>query len=320
MNSRYMQEDYERSARRFYETAVQEPNFLPNIGLDKSLLMFYKLDSNAALRAYSNDLLKQVPSNTSRSLSNLTPLTKVPHAVGLGALVISMILELSILGNAQEDSDTLLQRVFGEEKASSVRDTVTEYLKCHETFMNDSKRLREEIHRLEKLLSNHLIVLRDSLLRSGKMCDSGLKIWVNGAAFHLQMLIHGARLSIHAGKHEAKQVGDIKAATDLYLSDLQSLLEKYKTHNSSIEIFTIVQSSRRSCPCSVISNGDQQVVNRLWQRGDPLHGPELTRAFMNHLVSNYAPIKHLRHYFLYISENLNSLLNQDDSFTLTMRS
>lgn len=55
--------------------------------------------------------------------SALGGLTLVPNAVGLGALIISMILET--VGRALEKetmgTDDMLQRVFAQEKANEVR-------------------------------------------------------------------------------------------------------------------------------------------------------------------------------------------------------
>ncbi|CAM4728589.1 unnamed protein product [Leuciscus chuanchicus] len=152
------------------------------------------------VQACSEEMLITVPGYVSGFGSAFGPLTSVPNAVGLGALVISLLIEIAIKASTQTSADTysLLRRVFWEEKASGVRDTISEYLKRHELHMNNNQRLWEEIRRLEQDLSKHLTILRNSLLYDGQMSSRGFNIWVNGAAFHVQMLIHEARLDIQA--------------------------------------------------------------------------------------------------------------------------
>ncbi|KAG1927548.1 hypothetical protein F2P79_024145 [Pimephales promelas] len=223
-----MRWSYERAALQIYEDILQhEPCLLPDVGIDESLLKYSGPDSNAALQAFSNEMLDSVPDYIGSLGSALGGLTTVPNAVGLGALVISMIIEIAVKSGTQTTDDdpySLLRRVFGVEKASGVRDTMSEYLKRHRMYMNNDQRLREEIRRLDHQLSDHLTILRNSILQDGQMSSRGIKIWVNGVAFHVQMLIHEARLEIQAGKPESDCVQEIEAAIDVYLRDLDQLV------------------------------------------------------------------------------------------------
>ncbi|KAK2861539.1 hypothetical protein Q5P01_001072 [Channa striata] len=251
MGSGYSQEDYERISLLVYEAALREPCLLPDVGIDESLLKYSGLTSNSELQALSNELVSSVPVYVDRLGSALAPLTSVPNAVGLGALVISMIMEICIKGASQtgEDSYSLLRRVFGEEKASAVRDTMSTYLWRHRMNMKDKKKLQREIQRLEQQLSHELNILKNSLLLDGQMSTRGFKIWVNGASFHVQMLIHEARLDSQRSSHYADS---ISAAIMLYLQDLESLLDKYKSYRIStittrqIEVIHLVSLQRMS--------------------------------------------------------------------------
>ncbi|XP_026053198.1 uncharacterized protein LOC113039516 [Carassius auratus] len=238
MGSEFSQEDYERSALSIYENALQhQACLLPDVGIDESVLKYSGTDSNAVLQAFSKEMLKTVPDYIGKLGSVLSPMTS--NAVGLGALMISMIIEISIKANTQTSDDTynMLRRVFGEEKASSVRDTMSEYLKRHRMYLNKDRQLLEEISRLEKQLSNHLTILRNSLMHDRQMSSRGFKIWVNGAAFHVQMLIHEARLNIQTGKPASEYLNIIEAAIDVYLQNLDHLLDKYKTYKSNSNMF-----------------------------------------------------------------------------------
>ncbi|XP_038553480.1 uncharacterized protein LOC119886663 [Micropterus salmoides] len=281
------QEHYDMFYSTMLEHISEHPNFVSkfDIGIDESLLKYSGTDSNAQLMAYSNELLTKVPGYIARLGSSLGPITSAPNAVGIGALVISMIMEICILSTTQTNDNpySMLQRIFGEEKASSVRDTMSEYLNRHQTFIDNEQRLREELRRLEAQLSNHLTILRNSLLHDGQMGTRGFKIWVNGASFHLQMLIHEARLNPQTGKRASAYQTAITRAISSYLQNLDDLLKKFKTF---------------------IRTGEPQ-----GEKGD----------FLDYLFLNYEPISGLKSHFLNVNNNLLTLIKQHDTFTLPSR-
>lgn len=313
MGNQYSQEDYDRSASEFYRIALSNPCLLPDVNIDESLQRYSGLDSNSVLETYSDGLVSAVPGYIESLGSSLGSLTLIPNAVGLGALVISMIIELCISGASQtgDDSFSMLRRVFGEEKASAVRDTMTEYLRRHQTSINNNQRLREEIQRLERQLSKDLTVLRNSLLHDGQMSTRGFKIWVNGASFHLQMLIHEARLN-----PQADSVNRIRSTISLYLQDLNHLLERYKTHQDIVTIHETATCFMEACDYSCYIKNDKCKVFRNNER-DPCDGSQLTEAFMRLLVSHIRSV--MDNHFINIRNNLTYLINQHGSFTLPKR-
>ncbi|KAE8297755.1 hypothetical protein D5F01_LYC04396 [Larimichthys crocea] len=300
------QEDYDRSAYSCYQTASEHPSILPDVSIDESLLRYSGLDSNAVLQAQSNKLVSYVP----QFIEKIGSMTPIPNAVGLGALVISMIIELCTdAAQTGSDSFSMIRRVFGEEKASAVRDTMTEYLRRHQTFINNNQRLREEIQRLEQQLSNHLTVFRNSLLHDGQMSTRGFKIWVNGASFHLQMLIHEARLN-----RQADSVNRIRTTTDLYLQDLNQLLEKYRTLEDifSVKVVALVAGSvGMALYYIVIDKCERKHVRDSSHIG---HSSQLNEAFMRLVVKDIRAA--LENHFINIRNNIDSLINQHGSFTL----
>ena len=316
MGSGYSQEEWDRFARDYYEVALQFPCLLPDIGIDESLLKYSGIDSNAVLQTYSNDLINSVPGFIDRLGSGLGPMTSIPNAVGLGALVISMILEIIMKSTTEppEDTYSLLRRVFGEEKRSAVRDTMSEYLKRHQTFMSNEQRLREELQRLEAQLSNHLTILRNSLLHDGQMSTRGFKIWINGASFHLQMLIHEARLNIQAGRRRSDYVNAINAALSLYLQNLDVLLEKYKSHNTYPTVnwfydpIALGYCAIKSEKCYVVSKTGRYLCI----------DSDLNESFRKQVFSKFD--SELKSHFSNIRNNLTSLMNQHGSFTLPLTS
>lgn len=320
MGNEFSQEDYDNAALQMYQSALHHPCLLPDIGIDESLLKYSGVDSSAVLQAYSNDLATTVPGYIVRLGSTLAALNSVPNAVGLGALVLSMIMEICIksIYQTKDNSYSMLRRVFGEEKASAVRDTMSECLKRHQTFVNNEQRLREEIQRLEAQLSNHLTILRNSLLHDGQMNTRGFKIWVNGASFHVQMLIHEARLNIQTGRPASEYVSAITVAISLYLQHLDRLLEKYKTFMTSITYVTLEPKCRYhdcykdDCYLRNKENGCERNHGQF----EPCSSSEMPEAYVKIVFSKYEPILGLKRHFLNISNNLNTLINQNDSFTL----
>ncbi|XP_042260346.1 uncharacterized protein LOC121891812 [Thunnus maccoyii] len=320
----------EAYAISLYETALQNTCLLPDVGIDESLMKYSGLNSNAELQAYSNELLNSLPGNVEKLGSSLGEMTSIPNAVGLMAMVISMIMEMAITSSQQTSPDTysLLHRVFGEEKASAVRDKLSQSVtRCH-TFMNNDQRLQEELRRLEEQLSGHLTTLRNSLLYDNQMSSRGFKIWVNGASFHVQMLIHEARLNVKAryiNKRLSYYVDSIKATISLYLQDLERLLEKYKTYKISTtklapDQYCVATGWGNVCkPVNCYIRNTEKTkcaISHSQQNSETCDGCDITEAYINHVFSRYEPITSLRNHFSTTKNNINSLINQHDTFTL----
>ena len=224
MGSELSQGQIEAVSLDWYRTSLLHPCLLPDVGIDDTQLKYSSVNSNYVLETYSNQLATSVPDYIEKLGSILGSLTFFPNAVGLGALVISMIIDIAIKSKGQtskgENSYSMFQRIFGEEKASAVRDTMSEYLRRHRTFMNNEQRLIGELRRLEEQLSGHLSILKNSLQHDGQINSRGFNIWVNGAFFHIQMLIHEALLSCQTRRCASRHIHSIQVAIDLYLQDL----------------------------------------------------------------------------------------------------
>lgn len=70
------------------------------------------------------------------------------------------------------------------------------------------------------------------MLKDGHMNSGFVKQWVNGAAFHTQMLIHQARLEGTDGSRAMQAAG-------LYQQQLNLVMEKYKSYlKSAIAVYS----------------------------------------------------------------------------------
>ncbi|KAG7493396.1 hypothetical protein JOB18_008006 [Solea senegalensis] len=288
--------------------------------------MVYNIVHNLApspLKDYvhrTSDTATRVTRETSSTRrSSLAAFKSVPNAVGLGALVISMVLEVVMKSSTQpsESPYSMFRRVFGEEKASFVRDTMTEYVKRHRTFMNNEQRLLVELRRMETQLSGHLTILKNSLLYDGQMSSRGFKIWVNGASFHLQMLIHEARLNFTSDKVES-----IATATDLYQQELNRLLEKYKTFLTVCDDNDLIAAHDSEVQCETGDCAKDPVYiakNQCWLQKVVircLKYKPVIQAYVNLIFSKYEPMSRLNTHFSSMKNNLDLMISHNDTFTL----
>lgn len=146
-----------------------------------SFLLYSRLDSTAVLQRYFSSLLEyagtQAPAYMEKLGSALGDLARVPHAVGIRALIIAMILELVLISvkKAPLDTSAILRQVFTEEKASEARDLMDEYLKSMQMHLGIKVPLLQDTNNLEAQLSTQLTRLKNSMLRDGQMTSCFLK-------------------------------------------------------------------------------------------------------------------------------------------------
>ncbi|KAK5880807.1 hypothetical protein CesoFtcFv8_021677 [Champsocephalus esox] len=204
------------------------------IGIDSCLLSYSGLNSNEELDRYRDQVFNDeesfdVPSAVEKLGGVLAGLETVPNAVGLGALVISMILEIvgKILGKKTMGTAEMLPRVFADEKAKEVRDLMDEYLKRLRINLGKPQLQLAETRQIELDLSAQLTRLKNSMLVDGHLDSRPLKQWVNGAAFHTQMLIHQARLEEADGSSAVLAAG-------VYQQQLNAIMDRYKKYLNGI--------------------------------------------------------------------------------------
>ncbi|XP_063749229.1 uncharacterized protein LOC134870768 [Eleginops maclovinus] len=221
-----------------FSDALFASNQWQGIGIDSSLLSYSGLNSTNVLDSYRDHVLHDEESNDFASAvesmgAALAGLNVVPNAVGLGALIISMIIETvgKSLGRKTMGTAEMLQRVFAHEKANEVRDLVDEYLKRLQINLGKPQLQLAETRQIEIDLSVQLTRLKNSMLIDGHLDSRFLKQWVNGAAFHTQMLIHQARLEGAAGLRAVRAAG-------IYQQQLNVIMDSYKTYLNGITRIT----------------------------------------------------------------------------------
>ncbi|XP_028456041.1 uncharacterized protein LOC114570042 [Perca flavescens] len=206
----------------------------PDLRVIKSIVMFAGLKSSDTLRQHyekrkretggsADDLINLYAADWIKSLvDKLADLTPASALAGLGALVIAIIIDSASLSPPEESTKDALRSVFAEEKASEVWDQIDECLKRCEMHINNDHELVTDIRRIEVQLSTALTKLKNSMVRDGHMSSQALKAWVNGAAFHVQMLIHLVRLG------GTQTCDPVERLLSTYLRDLDTLFKEHR--------------------------------------------------------------------------------------------
>ncbi|KAJ8411238.1 hypothetical protein AAFF_G00172440 [Aldrovandia affinis] len=300
---------------------------MPDLGIDRSLLVYSGLNSTAVLQDYSGQLRQHPEINanayTKDVATALGGFTSIPNAVGLSALLISIVIELAFAfrrSEPSEDAAGLLRRVFAEEKSSAVRDLLHEYVNRYGMYLHDEKRMLEETQRLEHQLSAQLTRLRNSMLLDGHVSSRALKQWVNGAAFHAQMVIHIARL----GEGDSAPP---RAVITRYRTEAKKLLSRYKEYKAPK--FWVQYSAGLSCQKSArrkrlfgaytmaCTMCDSELGTAVFLT-EP-HRPEecnngLVEAYLDHMFSVSDQIPGMEKYFSELDINLDELIAQHGTF------
>ncbi|KAF5901342.1 uncharacterized protein DAT39_008952 [Clarias magur] len=313
-------------------SAAESSGLIPDVGIDFSLVKYSKMNSAAELENSMKQTLQDIhdrfPDYVQSLGCALAAFKKVPNAVGLGAVAVSIALEL-IVKTQEEDRDStmyMMRRVFAEEKASGVRDSMDEYMKRLRMYLHQPTRALEETERLEKQLSEQLTRLKNSMLHDDQMSSRSLKHWTNGAAFHLQMLIHAARLKTQSstGYQEELQVhvASIESVIDCYQFDLEELLKLYKTYKKTTISLTHPAKwlTLVYFPSALVLMNYWVVKDKDLEKETPVvfcpFGKPGDLSYVDYMFNNWDQLKDLKNYFSDLKENVKDLIIQKAEFKL----
>ncbi|XP_073350727.1 uncharacterized protein [Pagrus major] len=226
MGSGMSEEERRETTRDNLEKDVKKFRKCPDVTVNRAVVMFCSSSSSELLQQHLSDRKQRnYPAadwlkRLAEKLANLSP---DPKLAGLGALAIAVFIDIiSASSSSSETVKEALRCAFAEEKASEVWDHIDECLKRCTMHIDNTEELGPDIRRIEVQLSAAITKLKNSMVRDGHMTSGALKAWVNGAAFHIQMLIHLVRLG---GTQSCDPVERLLSA---YLSDLDLLFKKHR--------------------------------------------------------------------------------------------
>lgn len=192
--------------------------------------------------------------------------------------------------------------MFAEEKASEVWDKIDECLKRYTININNKEELVNDLRRIENQLSMALTKLKNSMLGDRQMSFPALKAWVNGAAFHIQILIHLVRLG------GIPTCDSVKNLLTVYDNDLDPLFEKHRE--------LITSKCRKEL---VLGNKGPNLLYVLDEESQRHLIGERCSSFDKY-VDRYYDQRYMRQkadiqqHFREVSENLQSLVDQTNSW------
>lgn len=297
-----------------------------DLGIDHTFQTFFTPNALDNLNKQYNgrklEVVSDIPIWTKSLVTYLGGLTRIPKASGFGALIISIVIDIVTASIKdlipEENSADILRRVFAEEKASTVYNEMEEALKRCTMNINNEAKMKSGIVYVERRLSVALTTLKNSMLHD-HMKTRSLKIWVNGAAFHVQLLIHLARLEEGADSHQAL------AAVLIYQKNLEQLLLKYKESKSKTIVGKYTMGNHRVC-CPVSYDIVDEDIGQSLLSGSfyaPKYPPnlwphprEIVKALHDDILK-YHQIIQVREHFREVRENLVELISQREYFILS---
>ena len=285
------------------DKSVRELGDGPDVRVNQNIVKFCSLDSSDMLKQHyerrmeagdcAADWIKDL-------VEKLGAFTSAPELAGLGALAIAVFIDILSFSPPEESVKDALRCVFAEQKASEVWDLIDECLKRIRMNIDNRRELRSDLERIEHKLSEALTKLKNSMLRDGHMTTDALKAWVNGAAFHIHMLVHLVRL------------GGIKTC-----NPVKSLLSDYKDELD--ELFTEHKEMiRKKCRQVGFAAQTGAVAAFYEDETSKLHDP-LRRSLEEFVESHYdqrygRQKRSIQQQFSEVRENLQSLVSQRGSF------
>ncbi|XP_065821208.1 uncharacterized protein [Labrus bergylta] len=223
---RRMQELFREHEKAELDRFVKKLKDGPDLGVEKHLVMYTSQSSTDNLRQHYETRKMQAADCAADWIKNLAEklaaFTKSAAIAGLGALAIAIIIDMVSFSPPEESIKEALRSVLAEEKTSEVWDLIDECLKRFTMHFENRNKLRSDLERIESQLSLALTKLKNSMVSDGHMSNQSLKVWVNGAAFHIEMLIHLERLG------ENQTCNPIQSLIAVYQRDLDTLFEKHK--------------------------------------------------------------------------------------------
>ncbi|XP_070703909.1 uncharacterized protein [Pempheris klunzingeri] len=283
----------------------------PDLRVNRNIVMFTSLSSSDNLRRHYErrrvELGDHAADWTKSLVEKLSGLTAAPELAGLGALAIAVLIDIVSSSPPEESTKEALRGVFAEQKASEVWDHIDECLKRCRMNINSRDDLKSDIKRIEYQLSAALTRLKNAMVRDGHMTSDGLRAWVNGAAFHVQMLIHLVRLG------GTQTCDSVETLISTYESELSLLFTK---HQEMIEdkCHVISRLNESNGPAIGYFRFMVDEESEWHDLDDECDYEEFFKAFYEYRYSGQK--SEIEEYFCDVRGNLQNLVRQRGSFSV----
>lgn len=295
--------------------AGQAGGIIPDITLDRVVSNYLSLNSSNALNLQYSALQEHLSKDQLSVLHNNLTLVfrkrnKVPYGgVGIVALALSFLLE-TLFASVRGQTDGLLMdpyhRIFGPDNSSEIYSITREYLSQVPGTVNNIDMMAEITDVYDEKLKHALIKLYESMTVQHRMSTIAVKQWINGAAIHLHMRIHGIRLfSVPRGSAESLRLSyrtGLGRLFQLYAAFLRSnVKERGPTQDPPLKAGFLITEPNRKIRHRVAHNSCQ------------------TQGIISAIVARTLAIQNIRTtetFFEEAGRNIGKLIRQKEHFEL----
>lgn len=291
---------------------AQDNGILPDITLDGTVANLLSLNSSIALNMQYAAIQQSLTTDQLAALdTNLTSIfgqsTNVSYGgVGVVALALSFLLEAlvsSIVGQTDGGTTDPFKKAFGSDNSSEIASIASEYLKLVSKKANNME-MGDITELYDQKLKYALIELYESMTLDQQLNTDSIKQWINGAAIHLHMRIHGIRLaSVPKGTAESLRLS--------YRTGLGRLIQLY---NGYLRQYVRERSTTQVPPVKagfLIVEPGKKVRHRV------VHNTCQSQAIATAVVARILSAQDFgktERFFDEAGQNLDRLLQQRDTF------
>ncbi|XP_070700190.1 uncharacterized protein [Pempheris klunzingeri] len=218
-------------------SVARDASIVPDISLDPVLTTFLSLDSSAALQ-HQYAFLQRSMSSEQRGAFRLHLTGELGGSsrvtcggVGVVALALSMLFDQvaqQVRAQGSADGDMPAQRsqakrIFGISSSSRIGWIIHRYLRLIPGIANNQEMMAETTELYDNLLKLELIDHYERMTTKKRMSTVSMQQWLAGAAVHLHIRIHQARL-------KSVPVGSIESLLLSYKSGFSHLVRGYTAY------------------------------------------------------------------------------------------
>lgn len=297
--------------------AGQVGGIIPDITLDRTVSNSLSSNSSFALSSQyvttqerlSEEQLALIDKNL---LTIFGRRTKLHYGgVGVVALAMSLLLDTlvaAVVGKTDTRPADQCHFIFGSDNTSDISDLTCEYLRLLPQSLNESV-MADLTDVYDQKLKVALINFYNSMTVERKLSTAGVKQWINGAAVHLHIRLHGVRLSsVPRGSAES-----LRLSYRTGLAKLLQLYASYLRHNVKERTAILGPPFKAGF---LITEPMRKVRHRLVH--SPCQSPGITSAIVAKILTaqNLGAIEN---FFDEASRIMDILVHQEEDFVLSAK-
>lgn len=291
---------------------AQIGGIMPDVALDRTLAGYLSLNSGTALTSHYEAIQERLSKDQLAFFNQNLTSTFGGNKVTLGrtgvvALALSLFLDIvanDIMGLPTPDP---MQRFLGVTH-SSIGNIIGDYLRKVPEVVNNSDGMADITDLCDLELKFELIDLFERMTLHGQLNSRNLKLWLNGAAIHLHVRIHGIRLgSVPQGSAESLRLS--------YSTAFPSLVRRYTGYLRRY-IRETPPSPRTHATGFLVIEPNRNASH--WVKHSPCESRAIENSLLAHII-NAQRVPSTEEYLENLGKNLNLLVRHRNDFELTKK-